>query len=55
MEKKNCKIHNTRDISPLEWWQVNGGKYYNVARVTQKCRTFFKLTLQDNVCYPYKV
>ena len=27
--------NNNNDLSPLEWWQVNGGKYRNVARVAQ--------------------
>ena len=47
VNKKSCKKHevqaylintnNNNDLSPLEWWQVNGGKYWYVARVAWKC------------------
>ena len=29
--------NNNNYLDPLEWWRVNGGKYWNVARVAQKC------------------
>ena len=42
MNKKSCTTHdvqeylidknNKNNLSPLEWWRVNGGKYRNVAR-----------------------
>ena len=28
--------NNNNDLSPLEWWRVNGGKYQNLTRVARK-------------------
>ena len=46
MNKKSCITHevqayiiednNNNNLNPLEWWQVNGGKYWNVYIVAQK-------------------
>ena len=49
MNKKACTTHevqaylidtnNKNDLIPLEWWRVDGGKYYNVDRVEQNWLT----------------
>ena len=46
MNKKACINHegqahiintnNNIDLSPLEWWRLNGGKYWNLALFAQK-------------------
>ena len=46
VKKKACTKHevqaylintnNNNNLRPLEWWQVNGVKYWNLDRVAQK-------------------